>query len=425
MAGENTVSSMEMYKEQYGKLNEVVPGFAVLYDLIPFPEEDRTGDSFRQSAIMTNEHGFHYNGSGGGVATLNAPVQAVIKESNASGYEVIGRARLTYAAASRGLNSKRAFKETWGTVLMNLRKASMKRHELSSLYGQLGLGIVSGALSTETATITDASWSAATWAGLETCPIEVFTTSAATATQHGETDGIVIASMSLTGKTVTSATSDFSGDTPVDDADVIYFKGAKTTTGYNEFAGLMKIAQNTGDLFGIDAASYAMWAGNLKTSVGTPTMGKFLNAATDLVDRGVDEKIYLLVCPRTWEVLNSDLAAQRMFDGSYSKARATNGSQAITYYGQVGEIELRVHPYLRQGEAVMFPLSGLRYIGSADVGMGVPGTPGMGAEVGEDGRAVFFHDTTTNTVEARTFYDKALFCDAPSHLVHISGLTYP
>jgi hypothetical protein len=411
---------MAMYKEQYGKaLENLVPASAVLQDLIPFPEDDRLGDSYRQSVIATSEHGFSYGGSSGAVVSLASPIQAVIAEANHSGFEIIGRSRISYAAASRGTSSKKAFAQTWGTVLKNLKLAGSKRLEHNLLYGQLGLGVVSGALSTETATITDASWCPAIWAGLEGCSVEVFTTTSATATEHGEADECLISTISLSAKTVTSATSDFSGDTPVDDADVISFRGARTATAFNEAAGLMKIAQNSGSLFGIDAATYALWAGNTKTSFGVPTMGRFLDALTEAIDRGLDEKAYLLVCPKTWEVLNADLAGKRSFDGSYSKAKAENGAQAISYFGQVGELEVRVHPFMRRGDAVIMPISNLKRVGSADLGMGVPGLPGEASD-----RQIFFHVEADGAVEARVYSDQALFCDAPSKLVHISGITY-
>ena len=415
MAGENTFSTMEQYKESYGdKLNNVVPASSIIYDECKWDEGDKTGDSFHQSVTLTNENGFTYNGSGGAVATLKAPVQANIKDSSSTGFELIGRARISYAAASRGATTKQAFKQAWGTVLFNLRKSSMKRQELCLLRGQKGLGVVS-AITSGVITITDASWSPTTWAGLEGSVLEAFTTSDATATQHDTL--LTITAINYTNKTVTvSGTS-----TSVVPGDVLFFEGAKTTTGYNESAGIVKIAGNSGTLFGIDstAANNGLWAGNASTSFGTPTMGRFLSAASLAVDKGLEEMLMVLVNPKSWEVLNGDLAAMRMYDGSYSKEKAENGSQRISYYGQMGELRLRSHPYLQRGESVMFPPSMYKRIGSADIGMGVPGLAGDG------GRDIFFHLEATNAVEARTYSDQSLFTDGPSTSVYVSGITYP
>lgn len=419
MAGENTVSAMEMYKEIYGNdLNNVVPNSSIVYDLVKFDEDSKLGDSYRQSVTLTNEHGFTYNGSGGGVVTLNAPVQATIKEGNSSGFEMIGRSRITYAAASRGQSSKQAFKQTWGTVLFNLRKASMKRAELTFLRGQLGLGQVSGTPSANVITISDATWSPTTWAGMEGAILEGWSTQAATATQRtGGSIDLTITAVSFANKTIT-----VTNDGDLADGDFLYFKGARTSTGYNEGAGLIKIAQNAGTLFGIAGASYSMWLGNTKGTFGTPTMGRFLDAVSTCVEKGLEEKIHLLIPPKAYEVCNADLHTNRMLDGSYSKERANNGAQRINYYGQAGEIETRAHVYLQRGEAVAFPKSPYKRIGSSDIMMGVPGL--TSSESGDVSRDVFFHIETDNSVEARSFMDQSMFCDGPATSIHITGITY-
>ena len=411
MAGENTQSTYDAYKERYaeGGPERVVPNSSILKRLIKL-DGDLLGDSYHQSVTLTLEHGFNYGGSGGGVSTLSDPINATVKDANSTGYSLTGRARVGYTAASRAASSAQAFGKLWDQVLLNLKMGHEKRSELGLLYGQQGLGVVSSNSSGVIA-ITDATWSPTTWAGMEGAKLEAFTTTAATATQH---DGdLVISAVSFANKTITvTGTS-----TSVVAGDILYFKGARTTTTWNEGAGLCKIAANSGTLFGISAASYALWNGNSNTSFGTPSMGRFLAEVTEAVDKGLEEKVILLVCPKTWELLNADLAAQREFDGSYSKEKAENGAQKISYYGQAGEIEVRTHPYLRRGDAVAYPLSPYKRVGSADVGMGVPGLP--------DSNNIFFHDTSTDAMEARTFSDFSLFCNRPGTSIFVTGITYP
>ncbi len=414
MSGENTVSTMSMYKEQYGNtLNDVVPTSSVVYDRIGFDTDAKLGDSWRQSVTLTMEHGCTYNGSGGGAVALATPVPATIVEGNSSGFEMIMSARMTYAAASRATSTKYAFKQGWGTLLLNLRKASMKRAELTFLRGQLGLGVVESN-TTGALLITAASWSPTTFAGMEGALLEAWTGVTSTETQHDTT--LTISAVSFSARTVT-VTGTSSSVVP---GDVLYFKGARTASAFNEGVGLLKIAKNTGSLFGIDAATYALWGGNTKSSFTVPTMGRFLDAATLAVDKGLDEKVFLDVNPKTWEIMNADLSAQRVYDGSYKKEKAENGAQRIAYYGQMGEMEVSTHPFLQRGEAVLYPKTPYKRIGSADVGMGVPGLNNGGEE-----RDVFFHIEASNSVEARTFMDQSMFCDSPSTSVYISGITYP
>ncbi len=415
MAGESTITtSAALYKEVSGSgddVDKVVPASSVCYDIFPWSEEKRVGESFHQAISVNLEQGFTYNGSAGAVVTLEDQVAASDVDAVVTPVEMIGKSRMAYTAASRAAaEGKTAFKKAWAHRLLNLRKAAMKRLELQLVKGQKGLGVVEG-ISTGVITITAASWSPMTWAGMEGAKLEAWTTSDATSTQHDTT--LTISAVSKSARTVT-VTGTSSSVAP---GDVLFFKGAKTTTGYNEMAGLTKIAGNAGTLFGLSAVTYNTLAGNSTTSFLVPTMGKFLAAITEQVDSGLDEKCFLGLSPKSWEVCNADLAEKREFDGSYSKSKAENGAQAINYYGQAGEIELRSMPYLWRGEAVIFPKSTYSRLGSADLGMGVPGLPGE--------REVFFHLETQNAVEVRCYTDQALFCLNPSTSGYVSGITYP
>jgi hypothetical protein len=413
----NLLSTMTGYhKKVYGdKLDQVIPASSVIYDLVEFEEAKKIGDSYNFPVLLTLENGFTVNGTAGAIVTLNDAANATMKEASIQGVELIGRVQMAYLAAARATaEGPAAFGRAWGQALMNLRVSHMKRLELMLLYGQLGLGVVE-TLASDTVTVSSASWSPATWIGLEGALFDFWTTSATGATQHGETTGSTLNVIDFTAQTLEFAASGPSGDTTVDADDVIYFHGARAASTYNECVGLMKIAQNTGTLFGVAGASYAIWQGNIKSSFGAMTMGKLLDAVSLAVDRGLDEKVVLLVCPKAYEVLNADLSASRHFDGSYSREKGENGTQSIVYNGQMGQVEVKVHPFLRRGESVAFPASQMKLIGSTDVGMGVPGT---------DGRDIFFHIQTKNAIEARSFSDLALLCLAPARCVAITGITY-
>lgn len=417
MAGENTLTTMDGYvKKVYGdKLDNVIPASSVLYDMVEFESAKKIGDSFNFPVLLTLENGFTVNGVGGSVVTLNAASNAVSKNAAIQGVELIGRAQMAYLLASRAAaEGPAAFGKAWGQALMNLRMGHMKRLELMLLYGQLGLGVVESR-STDAIVITEASWSPATWIGLEGAVFEFWTGVTASETEHGLGTGSTLSTINYPTRTLSFLAGGPSGGTAVAAGDVVYFYGARTTTTFNECVGLMKIASNTGSLFGIDAATYNIWAGNTQTSFGAITMGKLLDAVSEAVDRGLDENVILGVCPKAYEVLNADLSAQRHFDGSYSRNKLENGTQSITYNGQMGQVEVRVMPFLRRGDAVIFPKTQLKLIGSADAGMGVPGT---------DGRDIFFHLPSNNAVEARSFSDLALLCLAPARCVYITGISY-
>ncbi len=417
MSGENTVSSLAgYYKKVYGdRLNELVPASSVIYDLVEFSESKRVGDSYNEPCLLTLENGFTVNGVGGTVVTLNAASNAVSKEASIQAVELVGRAQMAYTAASRAAaEGQAAFGKAWGQVLKNLRVSHMKRLELMLTHGQLGLGTVES-VSAPSLVITEATWSPALWCGLEGALFEFWTGTSASETKHGLTAGCPLVSVANSTRTLTFPATTIDQNTSAAAGDVIMFYGARTTTTFAEPVGLLKIAANTGILFGISGVTYNMFAANPVASFGAMSMGKLLDAVSQAVDRGLDEKVICGVCPRSYEVLNADLAADRHFDGSYSKSKLENGTQSIDYYGQAGQVQIVVMPFLQRSQAVVFPPSALKLVGSADAGMGVPGT---------DGRDVFFHLQDKNAIEARSFSDLSLLCTSPAKLVSISGITY-
>lgn len=415
----NTISTLAgLHKEVYGSENDidkVLPASAVLQDVIPFATENKIGDSYHQAVTLAHENGFTYNGTGGSVVTLKETVAGITRDATITSAEMIGRAQLSYTAASRATaGGPQAFRKAMTQVLMNLRKSAAKRVELSLLYGQEGLGVVESR-NNDNVVVKASDWSPATFSGLNNSIMEFWEG----ATEHGATAGSTLSTVTYATRTLGFASSGPSGGTVVDADDVIMFLGAQDGATYNEMVGLMKIAASSTTLFGINPATAGQsdWTGNAFTSFGAPTMARYLNALTVAVERGLEGKVFLLVPPKAFEVLNSDMAGQRMFDGSYSKSIASNGSQAIRFYGQNGEVEVRVHPYLRNGHSVFFDPETLKRIGSAELGMGVPGSG--------DERQIYFHLESKNAFELRTYTDQALFCVAPNKLVHISGLTYP
>ena len=415
----STISTLAgLHKEVYGNeadIDKVLPASAVLQDVIPFDTASKIGDSYHQAVHLSHSNGFTYNGSGGGVVSLQDSIAAVLRDATITSSEVIGREQLSYTAASRAASGgAQAFRKAMTQTIMNLRKSAVKRLELSLLYGQDGLGVVESRNS-DNIVIKASDWSPMTFTGLNNSIMEFWEG----ATEHGAITGSTLNTVTYSTRTLGFATSGPSGGTAVDADDVLYFIGAFDGTNYGEMVGLMKIAGSSTTLFGINPATAGQseWRGNTVTSFGAPTMARYLSALTNAVERGLEGKAFLLVPPKAFEVLNSDMAGQRMFDGSYSKSIASNGAQALRFYGQNGEIELRVHPYLRNGDSVFFDPECFKRIGSAELGMGVPGTA--------DERQIYFHLESKNAVELRTYTDQALFCVAPNKNVKISGLTYP
>lgn len=419
MAGENTVATLNgLFKTVYAeKLIDLIPDYAVLQKRVEFvPAAKETGAFYAQPVVLSHESGFTYNGTAGGVATLNNPSNGVMKEAQVYGSELILRTQMSYASLARAASAgARAFKRASAFKVEDMNNAMRKRLEIAMLYGQDSLGIVSvnsGGTTSYTLTISDASWAGGIWAGAEGAVLDVFNTGKTT---RRNTAALTVSSVDSDNKQIVVAATSGELDTCVA-TDVIAFRGAVTATPtYSEMAGLKTIISNTGTLFNIAANTYSLWKGSVVSSVGQISFTKLQDAVGKAVNKGLMEKVLVLVSPKAWAVLNSDQAALRMFDGSYGGGKKfENGGESLMFHSVNGPMEVVCHPMVKDGEAFVLPPDSLLRVGSVDMSFSVPGfdeqffqlVPGYGA------------------VELQCYADQAIFCERPAHAALLTGITY-
>jgi hypothetical protein len=284
-----------------------------------------------------------------------------------------------------------------------MKESHQFRLECSLLYGRDGLGVVStntsGAL-----VITDASWASGTWAGLKDAVLEAFTTVAASATQH---DGdLTVSAVSIGSKTVTVTGTSSS----VVANDILYFKGARTTTGWNECAGLYRILTNTGSLFNIDAASYQLWQANSFPVSGNLSLTSIMQAASVGMVFGL-KKALLLCSPTKFAQLASDEAALRRYVQDQRDTK--RGVKGISFILGSVDVEILPHPLVRDGSAMMLNESSIQRIGATDITFAMPGSD----------QKLEVQVTDYTAIEMRSMSDQAIFSDMPASCVLMTGIT--
>lgn len=418
MAGENTVTTMNgLFKTVYAdKINDLIPDYAVLQKRIDFVSaEKETGSYYAQPVVLAHEAGFTYNGTTGSVVALNAALNGTMKEAQVYGSELVLRSQLAYTALSRAATAgARSFKRASSFKVEDMNNAARKRLEIAMLYGQNSVGIVSSTsdtgTGTATITLTDATWAGGIWAGSEGAKIRA--SSSLSAALRGA--DMAITAVNSDTKTLTVTCND-TVSTDVQAGDYLFFAGSNAGSGtYNEMAGLAKIISNTGSLFGIDAATYSLWKGTTISSVGQISFAKLQDAVGRAANKGLMEKVLVLVSPKAWSVLNADQAALRMFDSSYSGKKSENGAQALTFHGLTGPMEIVAHPLVKDGDAFVLPEDSLMRVGSTDLSFGIPGFDEQ-----------FFRLVDGyNAVELQCYCDQAIFIERPAHAVMLTGITY-
>lgn len=400
------------FKNLYEKsgLVNAIPSWFIVQDRFKFDVADSgLGQFYVFGVILQKEQGFTYapsSGTGSGVVTLNASVSGFIGQAQIEGYAIYLRSRLSYDAAAKASRAgKKAFAQAYGAVLKNMKESHQFRLECSLLYGRDGLGIVS-ANNGGVLTISTASYSTGTWSGGMTgAVLEAWDATTVTANQvNGD---LTISAVSVPNKTITVTGTSGS----VVATNILYFKGARTSTAYNECAGLYRVLSNTGSLFNIDAAVYNLWAAQAYVVNGNLSLTAIMQGAALGSNFGLMKAIFLCA-PEKFAQLASDEAALRRY---VQDTNNTNrGVKGISFMMGAVDIEILPHPLLRQSHGFMLATDSIQRCGATDVTFALPGGGGEKMDV---------QVTDSTAVEFRSMSDQAIFSDTPAQCVLFTSIS--
>jgi hypothetical protein len=400
----NTVGNLNgLFKEVYAdKLKELIPDMVKLLNMIKFMSKDKQpGNLYHQPVVLGLEHGITFASSDDDAFALQPAIAGAIKDAQVKGSPAVLRSILGYSAASRAAQGgAQAFMDATKFVVGNMLRSMAKKIEIEMLYGQVGYATVS-ATGASNFTVTTAEWAPGIWAGSENMPLEIRSPAGvlrgSCAVQSVNMDTRVITVDALPAGVLAN--------------DVVWHKGAYG----NEFVGIHKIIQQSGitTLFNIDTSTYNLFKGNLyDAQSGALSFSKLNQAVARSVEKGLESKVTCLVNPRGWANMLSDQAALRKYDGSYSKKKLENGTEALTFYSQNGEIEIIPSIYVKEGYAYLLSMEDFARVGSTDITFKRPGADGN-----------FFRDLeNASGYELRCYTDQAVFCAAPGKQTLIYGI---
>ena len=405
------------FKNLYEKsgLVDAIPSWLLLQDRFKFSEADAgLGQFYVFGVTLAKEQGFTYapsSGTGSGVVTLNASVAGYIGSAQVQGYAIYLRSRLSYDAAAKASKAgKKAFAQAYSAVLKNMKESHQFRLEVSLLYGQDGLGIVS-ANNSGVLTITAATWSVGIWAsGMSGAVLEAWTANTATATQHN--GDLTISSVSISNQTITVTGTSSS----VVANDLLYFKGSRTSTAYNEAPGLYRILTNgtlftnTTVLFNIDAAVYELWKAQYYAVNGNLSLTAIMQACAAGIPYGL-QKALLFIAPVKFAQLASDEAALRRYVQNTPETK--RGVKGISFMLGSVDVEILPHPIIKAGHGMMIPEAHYQRVGATDVTMGLPGT----------GESLSVNVTDTTAIEFRSMSDMGGYLETPAQGVLLDLIT--
>lgn len=401
------------FKKRYEKsLRDLVPEVSDLAQSIPFETALKTGDTYQADVRVRRSHGITFGGSTAIVTELAAVRSGQTEPVSVKGYLAYMREQISYGVISRAKTSEQAFGSAFDITVNDVKNSFAFYRELNLLYGGSDIGVITagglGAVTSATVTITEASWAPGVWSQMEGAAVDVY--DAPGGTKRNATAAVVIGAVNHTTREVviTGAAADLNA---IVANDVFIPYGADA----NWFDGLFKMVPNVStSIHGINAATYGLWKGNsYDAGDAALTFSKVMDAVALLAGRGATGKLTLRVSPATWSDLLTDQAGLRRYVGKEGKLDM--GAKSIVFYGQTGEVEVKVHPMVKQGYALLTQDVNFKRIGSTDITW-------QTSTVGE--QTYFLHELQGYAgKEMRLMWDQALATLRPANNCLISGIT--
>jgi hypothetical protein len=385
MAGENTLTSLNtQFKYIQDKAQTLMPENAVLMKLVPeITEATKEGRKYLVPVQLSHENGVTYGD--GTVFALNSASAAAYDEIEVDAAPIILLTQISESVANRMANSKQTFL-TEATLRARVMYDSLARYlEISMLYGKSTTGwgtalttAQAGSTVVNVVVINVAQWSAGIWGGAVGAVLEAYANISGTITKIADTTNVncVVTKVVAATRTITLTCASAALAAAIDTAKASYVVDFYPKGSYeNDMIGLD--AQITGGVayFGVDPLTYPLWQGQTYAcGSASLTMAKVLAGAALCVSvGGLNSDAVLMASAVTYQNLNSDQAALRMYDSSYKSSEADTGSEGIAYNGPNGKITVMVNNIVKEGEAFLIPPKYLSRVGAKELSFQRPG----------------------------------------------------
>lgn len=430
----NSVSKdgvVDIFKIVYGKANDLRPGKDIIDDLFPFEATQKVGQAYVEDMILGDEVGITFAGTAQDAFAINAAIAGPVKQTSIVPSQTALSSVLSWAFMARSAEGgEEAFFQGTKFVMKNHLDSHNKFISVAKLYGQSTelLGYVSyapagtiyrnsnytaagnivltkkdGTTITFTAGINAAGKNILLAPGQYAAGFWVSRKNVMVLQVDASNNVVASGSLVSTDATLGYITVDF---TPV---------AATSTTSHRlcfvnwdtqqEMVGAHRIITNTGTLFGVSAATYDLWSGQVVNLNGTAwTMRALQEGVADAINAGgLDEELDVVVNPRTFGRIAADESTFRKYDTSY-KTEARNGFSTIEYYAANGTNRIHASSKVKEGHVFGFVKSLWRCSGSQLPSFKVSG-------INMD---VIFPLQDNAGFVVRSYGDQYLFCRMPA-----------
>jgi hypothetical protein len=414
-----------MFKQRYGRWIDPLPDEHTLADFGDFiPSENRPGLGYNFPVLTGLELGQTANVDGSAFA-LNPAVDSTVLNANLDGATILLQSVVSYDTIYKSLNGTGngnqgpAYKTALDQTVQAMLQGAALYRELALAYGPgtstavaSNIGVVGGSVSganlgaTQVVYLTEASWIPGLWiiaTGTNGMKVDIYQTDGTTLR---ETNVNVDARPSTT-QTRLQLTKAASAAT-VAANDKIVPLGWRTKSCF----GLEAIYNNTGSIFGINAANVAPWRCMTFGAGGAMSRAKIMAMAAAVSINGVKNGGKLFVCAPTFADLAEEANALQRYTANTDKVKRQGASQLI-YETAAGQVEVVVYQYAKQGQAFFISNDNFRRVGSTDLTM---------RPIGGGAEAFFTHLTGNAGAQMKIFSNQAPVFEMPYRNFLITGI---
>jgi hypothetical protein len=356
------------YKQRYGDFTDPLPEENTIADFFPFVKQDqRPGIAFNIPIVVSLEHGQTADNTGTAFA-FNSAVDSVLQNAQIDGATIGIIGNIPYDVSFKSRNGAGngsaggAFRTAFELKTDLLMKSMEFYREISLLYGcgsgsaiTCDIGVVAGATGTNLGSgmqvqFTAKTWAPGIWSNMLNAKVDFYAS-----------DGTTPVSGGSAGAGVTSVNADTAtvGFTLAASTAVIAAGHRVVMTGWR--------TKSCGTLFNINAATYPMWKALQFLAINTTlNRARVLGIMARLFPNGLTQGGSLFVSGPTFADLAEEADSLQRYTGNTDEVKR-QGVNQLVYKSPAGEVTVKLHKYMKQGEAMFFPTGNGKRVGSTDI----------------------------------------------------------
>ena len=361
-----------LLKRRYGPYINPIPSVDTVAKLAKFRTAERVGENYNFPVQLGLEHGVTHNVDGTAFA-LNPAVDSVVKNAQLDGATIMLIGNIPYdVVAKMAVGREGSYMEAVDYKVEAMMEGGELYREIALLYGPgtgaavaTELAVVNASISGadlnagQVINITQGTWSAGLWNHMVGALVDIYQSDGTTVRETGVT---VVAVPDPTINRLSLQKTGSANVVAANDKIVARGSAQKSCT------GIQPILENTGTLFGINAAVYPQWQAVNFSAGGASspmTVAKLAQLFSRLKNNGAKGGgVYLCSAAQFAQFTDELDALDRYIQPMDMKQ---TGMSTLMVKSPIGPVEIKIHEYMKQGIA-MFICNGMaRRIGATDL----------------------------------------------------------